>query len=313
MFAIMGFATPLSVRVQFGNIPGIESRNRVCRGRFNMTGNKHDLVVVGAGALGLRAARLWRERYRDAKIVCATRSDSRHKELAAAGFIPALAEELQDSCTNVLFCAPPSGATADGYAGCVGNAAELASFRFVFTSATSVYADVAQVTEASALNDSPRAQRLRDAEQRALGFAGGSVLRLGGLYDLERGPHSVWLRKGVCTGGADGMLNMVHYDDAAQAAVAALVAPAENAAGRCFVAVDGTPLTRGELCEAARAHPLYAELSMPQFGSGGNVKCIDGSWTRDKLQWTPKYDSFARYFAEQARLVNAQGVRTAAQ
>lgn len=42
--------------------------------------------------------------------------------------------------------------------------------------------------------------------------AAGTVVRLAGLYDLERGPHSYWLKVGTVKGAPEGLINLVHYD-----------------------------------------------------------------------------------------------------
>lgn len=49
---------------------------------------------------------------------------------------------------------------------------------------------------------------------------GGSVVRLAGLYSLDRGPHTFWLKNGTVSSNADGLVNTLHYDDAARVAVA---------------------------------------------------------------------------------------------
>jgi len=43
-----------------------------------------------------------------------------------------------------------------------------------------------------------------------------------GLYNPVRGPHTFWLRNGSVDANADGFINMLHYEDAAEACVAAL-------------------------------------------------------------------------------------------
>jgi hypothetical protein len=47
------------------------------------------------------------------------------------------------------------------------------------------------------------------------------VVRLAGLYTLDRGPHTFWLKNGTCTSNADGLVNTLHYEDAARVAIAA--------------------------------------------------------------------------------------------
>lgn len=251
----------------------------------------HDLVVVGAGALGLRAARLWRASRPDATILCATWTEKRHEEIAEAGFDVTLASEL-DEGEHVLFCAPPSKA-GPIYAQCVADAAKLASRRFLFTSSTAVYKDVPEVKEDSELSDSSRAKRLLEAEAAALAAANGRVIRLGGLYDGGRGPHAAWLRGGTCSGGEEGMLNMIHYDDAAAAVVAALNASEDK--GKVFLAVDGNPLTRKELVTIALKHPRFDHFLENSWGSGGHVKRIDSSWTYQQLEWMPCWSSFEHF------------------
>ena len=49
------------------------------------------------------------------------------------------------------------------------------------------------------------------------------MLRLAGLYDETRGPHTYWLKNGTVQGSGDIYINMLHYEDAAAAAIAALL------------------------------------------------------------------------------------------
>jgi hypothetical protein len=48
---------------------------------------------------------------------------------------------------------------------------------------------------------------------------GGSVVRLAGLYSDTRGPHTFWLKNGTVSSNADGLINCLHYEDAAKIAV----------------------------------------------------------------------------------------------
>jgi hypothetical protein len=60
------------------------------------------------------------------------------------------------------------------------------------------------------------------AEEQVLS-RGGSCIRLAGLYTETRGPHTFWLKNGTVTSNADGLVNMLHYEDAATAAIAAVL------------------------------------------------------------------------------------------
>ena len=89
----------------------------------------------------------------------------------------------------------------------------------------------------------------------------------------------------------DGLINQVHYRDAANAAVAALL---RGSAGSVYLAADNQPLTREQICiEACRA-PRFAGRNVPKFtGSGDGIgKVVDSSGTRAAIGWQPKYTTF---------------------
>ena len=127
----------------------------------------------------------------------------------------------------VLFSASPSG--NDDYAGAVASALEYwdrdaPGGRFVFTSSAGVCAeqDGGVVTETSPVGSGPRSERLLAAEKAVLA-AGGCVVRLAGLYLEGRGAHNYWLTQEEVAQRPDGLINQIHYRDAANAAVAALL------------------------------------------------------------------------------------------
>ncbi len=158
------------------------------------------------------------------------------------------------------------------------------------------------VSETTPLPDStlasPRSLRLVNAEKIVLS-ANGAVLRLAGLYTLERGAHNFWLEKGDgnIKGSRDGIINLLHYDDAAGSCIAALKT-GENAKGQVFLISDGHPTTRGGICESALKSKRYGGCKMPNFGEedqAGKGKIYDGSWTYDILNWKPQYESFDKF------------------
>lgn len=248
--------------------------------------------------MGMRAAKLWREKHPDAAITCATWTDSKHEEIMREEFSASVASELTAESPYVLFCAPP-GAAGPEYGQCVAAAAKLASTRVVFTSSTGAYADAPIITEESALADSPRAQRLVRAEESVLAHDTGCVVRLAGLYTGSRGPHAFWLRRGACNGGPGGMLNMLHYDDAASFAVSAL-----KGTDKIYLAGDGNPLTRQELLDIALEHPRFNHFPLPRWLPGtDHVKKIDGSASNEKLQWKPKWNDFKQFMEAEANYI----------
>eukprot|EP00913_Durusdinium_trenchii_P029950 g28066.t1 len=215
-----------------------------------------DLLVVGAGVLGRRVAKLWRQEMPQAKVVAATLTEAHHGELREEGLEPILASDLDKSrrFAQVVFCAPPSRSSDYGAAVAEALAALAEGGMAVFTSSASVFAEDGGQRSGSS------AQRMLSAEAAVAGK--GAVLRLAGLYDLDRGPHSYWLKVGVVKGAPAGLINLVHYDDAASAVVKALQAKIREV----FVVADGQPLSRREICEAAVASKRYGEkATMPRF------------------------------------------------
>jgi nucleoside-diphosphate-sugar epimerase len=176
----------------------------------------------------------------------------------------------------------------------------------LFTSSYGDASDGGTVTEDSPTADpetNPRAGRLIRAEEACL-KNGGCCLRLAGLYSLERGAHNYWMTSGKDVAGrADGIINLLHYDDAAGACVAALDAGADKVRGKVFLVSDGNPTTRQGICESAMKAKVYADAKMPTFlgnESDAKGKVYDGSTTNAALNWKPKYVSFDEYMASQS-------------
>jgi len=69
--------------------------------------------------------------------------------------------------------------------------------------------------ELQAAGTSDRIDRLLGAEAAVL-EAGGNVVRLVGLYHRTRGPHTFFLKKGTVERNGEGVVNMIHYEDAAR-------------------------------------------------------------------------------------------------
>mmetsp|Transcript_40316 Transcript_40316/g.43743 ORF Transcript_40316/g.43743 Transcript_40316/m.43743 type:complete len:393 (+) Transcript_40316:118-1296(+) len=250
---------------------------------------------------------------------------------------------------HCVFCAPPSG--FDDYPSAVRGAInnlwmgrrnnDNEEGIFVFTSSGGIYGnggnddiDVASVvTESSILpsNPIPRIERLISAENEVLKKKGGSVLRLAGLYKLDRGAHNFWLgdttelAKKDITGRADSLINLLHYDDAAGSVVAALKRRVNNdddddskmstcnddkridqisqhQEGEIFLVSDGHPLTRQQICDSSLKHKRYEDRTIPKFvglaQNGDSIgKIYDGSYTNKALHWKPRYESFDAFMS----------------
>lgn len=280
----------------------------------------NDVLVIGAGGVGRRAAVQWLEAHPGARAVGATLTEVSHGELRAAGIEPVTTEALgamepPPLFSHVVFAAPPrygKGAEPGAYQAAVAEALRFwagptasADASFVFTSSASVFAEDSggTVTEGAPLSYSPSAKNLLAAERLVL-EAGGTVLRLAGLYDVNVGPHAYWLKSGVVRAPKAGLINFVHYDDAAAAVTAAL---GQQERGKVFVIADGSPLTRADIIEAALGSRKFSHSAAPTFEpsppdappTGGSRlgKVLDATLARETLKWSPKYASFRTFMA----------------
>lgn len=253
----------------------------------------NDLLVVGTGTLGSLAAQQWTTSHAGARVVGETRSDARHAGLRAAGIEPRLrGAGAAERFPNVLICFSPGG--NDDYPGEVQSALDCwdGSGGCVLTSSGGVYAESegGVVREDSATEGSARSARLLDAERIVLA-RGGTVLRLAGLYTPERGAHNYWLSQEKIDQWGGGLINLLHYEDAASGAVAAIRA---KLGAKILLLSDEEPLSRSQIVEAALKSSLYAGKRPPTFTqpAGPKGKVYDVRLTRSLIEWTPKYPSF---------------------
>jgi nucleoside-diphosphate-sugar epimerase len=148
----------------------------------------------------------------------------------------------------------------------------------------------------------PRSARLIHAEQAVL-KNGGACLRLAGLYHLDRGAHNFWLTSGKAVSGRpDGFINLLHYDDAAGSALAAVSVGPTVVSGNIFLISDGHPMTRLEICQSTLQAKKYQGMALPEFlgtDSDSIGKIYDGSASNKALKWDPRYESFDAFMASQ--------------
>lgn len=183
------------------------------------------IVIWGAGELGGRVAQI-RAAAGD-HVVALTRTTARHPGLKAAGAEARVGTPLDLGPDDALLLALPGSdrqmmavaALRDG----------PPPRRAVLISSTGYYGKPrGAVTEDTPVGEGDRAARVDAAERAFRAWAGdaGVILRVGGLYRSGRGPLSALARKGEAPPGPpDKTLALIHYDDAASAAAAALVHP----------------------------------------------------------------------------------------
>jgi len=263
-----------------------------------------DLLIAGAGHLGCLVARQWRAAHPGARVTLKYRSNNieRSNTLTEEGF-SVISQEGGEPCTSplVVFCAPPTGnpAYAQDIKSCMdthwGKGEGVA---IIFTSAGSVYAENsgAVVDEISETVKTERSGKLLDGEEHVLG-GNGCVIRLGGLYTLDGGAHNYWLKGGQFPSKPHGLINLVHYEDAARAVVKCLENP-EKVGGEVFLVSDGVPMSRQEIADAAAEHEMFAGKGEAVTFTGGEEvdgKKYNSQKSRKMLGWEPRYQSFADF------------------
>ena len=258
-----------------------------------------DLLVVGAGVLGMLVARAWSQAQPKARVTLKFRTEKaeRRAELEREGF-SVISAERGESCSAplVVFCAPPTGnphyaedikfSLASHWTdNCPGSL-------FVFTSSGGVFRENTggRVDELSATLETERAIALLGGEE-AVVLGGGCVVRLGGLYTLTSGPHSYWGRGGEFSAKPGGLINLLHYEDAAGAVVRCLQHP-EKVRGERFLVSDGTPVSRQEIVSTAGV------ADRVQFTGGDDIdgKRYDTTKIRTTLGWEPTYASLREFY-----------------
>ncbi|BAF04954.1 uncharacterized protein [Oryza sativa Japonica Group] len=259
---------------------------------------KNDLLIVGPGVLGRLVAEKWQEEHPGCKVFGQTASTDHHNELSNIGIIPSLkGSTFPQKVPYVIFCAPPS--RSDDYPGDVRVAASnwTGEGSFVFTSSTALYdcSDNELCNEdcpSVPIGRSPRTDVLLKAENVVL-EAGGCVLRLAGLYKIDRGAHFFWLRKGTLDTRPDHIINQIHYEDAASLAIAIMK---KGHRGRIFLGCDNKPLSRQEIMDSVNRSGKFDTKFQGFTGTDGPLgKKMENSRTRSEIGWEPKYPSFTEF------------------
>ncbi len=209
-------------------------------------------LIVGCGYLGRRVARLLIER---GEIVFGT-TRSRADELTALGIRPIVADVLVPetlgtipNVDRVLHCVGYDMALihtmravyVDGLKNLL-EALEGAP-KLVLASSTGVYGSLVagKLDEDSPIYPAVRTQKHLAEAERLLG-ARGVIVRYSGLY----GPGRILRSEAVTRGepfddSPDGLVNLIHIDDAAEAAVLALD---RGVPGRLYLATCDEPVSR---------------------------------------------------------------------
>ncbi len=282
--------------------------------------NAPPLLIAGCGYLGQAVARMAMERGREVMGICQRESSAqalreagiqaRAVSLSDSDAVLKLAGDLPREMTVVHCAASGRGGGSDAYRAVYLEgmrnlrAAFPAASRILFTSSTSVYPQIdgSVVNEDSlAEPDRETGRILRAAESETL-TAGGTVVRLAGLY----GPGRSVLLRNFLTGESlldirteppatpDGRwVNQIHRDDAARALLLAVNTGATR--GLVLNAADSTPMLQRTLFnELARRFDLpFPPSAAPDVSRkrGWSHKRVDASRLR-ALGWEPQFPSW---------------------
>jgi nucleoside-diphosphate-sugar epimerase len=258
------------------------------------------LLVIGAGELGKRVAQLWKARF-GSRVVGETRTCKNHSELTELGVEPCLRDSSQLApFPYVVFCASPRG--NDNYVDEVKRALTLwrGDGNFVFTSSGSVYEpkDDGVITEWSCTvsvdTSDTRSEAVLIASERQVLEAKGNVVRLAGLYSIDRGPHAYWFRTRQVRGSPTDQVNLIHYDDAASLVFCVLCR--QELRGNIFLGCDDHPITKDAICRFGNQLDKYRNEPFPVFMEqhvATKRKFYNNEYTRKTFpEWVPKYRTF---------------------
>eukprot|EP01135_Chromosphaera_perkinsii_P005022 Nk52_evm20s310 gene=Nk52_evmTU20s310 len=306
-----------------------------------------DLLIVGCGALGCIVGEEWKGMYPDAEIVAETATTGRHEELKKLGFTPRVADPDSEDQNNrkfnfVVMCVPPS--KNENYEDIIRRAlmlfttTEQGEGGMVYVSSSGVYKECDGVIikdsdkDEEVFGDSEHSLKMQKYEAalkedvRANGRRNVNILRAAGLYNLEKGPHRVYLRMTSSPRRADGYINLLHYEDAAGLCLAMLTLAEKKGSYeeiKCFVGCDGNPVTRASMMDdvyermdvfeklesniaSSKEKPMKFGVDSPMDKQSGHHmrfstftslrgKILDNSASRKELDWQPKYKSFKAF------------------
>jgi nucleoside-diphosphate-sugar epimerase len=185
------------------------------------------LVVYGCGTLGALIAAEYAAHH--GACVGYTRTPERHPGLRERGVTPAVGSPFGalHPDDHLLLALP---GTAAQRAAITELAAAPPPSRVVLISSTGYYGQPAgAVDEDTPPGPEARSREIAETEQLFRAWAGpnGVILRTAGLYQRGRGPLSALRHSGrPPLGPPDRTLGLIHYEDAAAAACAALIHPA---------------------------------------------------------------------------------------
>lgn len=274
------------------------------------------LLIAGVGYLGSALAERLLAEAGEIRLTGLTRSapDStgsgpglyplESADLGDHASIQALAKKLSPPAA-IIHCASSGRGGIDAYRAVFVDGVRhlLEAFpeaRLFFTSSTSVYGqtDGSLVTEDSPAEPDRETGRLLLATEDLVLAAGGTVLRLAGIYGPGRSVHLQKFLAGTATiesGPVSRLLNQIHRDDAVGALIHLLSLPPATVRSQVFNVADDTPISQ-RACYEALAHHFDTDLPPeappdPNRKRGWTHKAVSNAKLR-ATGWAPQHRSF---------------------
>lgn len=278
-----------------------------------------DLLIIGAGDLGLLTGGEWLKRYPGARVIGQTATERTHERLRQAGIKPM---KYTDSSTStpirpkyILFAIPPVLRIVPDYERILEQSLKMPCKRFVFVSSTGVHNNAsdnpAVINEQSPIGDTDRAKMLRGYEQVVQSSIATSstdcpsevvIMRFSGLYSLRRGGHAFWANNPTPRVSERRTANMLHRYDAAKAVVQAFDVPV-GADDNVFIIASKETVSAKQMCDSMKVHPEYkGNPSLPtEFADENEIRDCDSSVSRERLNWKATWESFVDFMHEDAK------------
>ena len=245
-------------------------------------------LIVGCGYLGRRVADRW-ARQQD-EVFVLTRSDRRARQLASGGLQPLIGDVTDPASlpdlpkADTLLWAVGHDRRSDktleevyvvGFNNLLA-AVAVGTQRVIYVSSTGVYGqqDGAWVDETSLCQPNRVGGKACLAAEHSLLASRWSdralILRLAGIYGPQRLPRLRQLLDGQpLSGDPDGVINLIHVEDAATAVFRAADLPLPLP--RTYLIADGQPVSRRTFYEelARQTHAPSPQFKAPTAGARG--------------------------------------------
>lgn len=267
------------------------------------------ILIIGCGYLGLRAAQRWIENGHE--VYALTRSEERARQWESLGIHPVVGDVLDvaslkqlpeaDVCLySVGYDRTATASKREVYVTGLQNVLQTLNGRIsklIYISSTSVYGqnNGEIVDESSPCTPETEAGQICvDAERRVNEYQqsgdipSATILRLSGLYGPQRLIARIdQLKNGASlSGNPEAWLNLIHVDDAVEAVFRLAECPA---VAPLYLLSDDAPLRRKEFYSAITQLVGAPAPTFSPDGDSGLGKRCDNTFIRQSLNLTLRY------------------------